>query len=761
VTSAQSPDEPRRPHSTHDFTTSTEESLNEVWADVKSPGGGRTYSVGTIEILSNVVAPKFSFVDVELPPAPAPVINRETVSQVVILQAVNDDQTIEWQRYFYGRNGSFEGGTEGSNARAISVWTAFDCHGAPDWAATRIAICGETFDRQLPLSQAGLLTAWAPDRPNGFIAVYNGLGDLLWTYHFFGTSTVAKSAITDLCIRVEQRGGTTHDVVTYCGISTHGVPGLSTPLDPLLPFGALTAPPSCTSGVHGASNNGTQDGQWDGIVGRVSRPQGGTGPGVAEFHSIVGGTAQDALFGIAEITPTRFAVVGSTSDSVATTASFPLSDACLNSQAGYCVGVMMLFEVVVGSNQFATALNLLSSKSIGGVSSEVATVARDVAVIPDSSVSPALLPLLHIVGSTTDAGMFSTAAGFQSVHGGGVDGFYLAALEVSGDLLIANGSWVGGAGDQVLTGVAAWAEFPDHLAFVGYDLDVGGSDLLVGSVFRDTTTVHSPPQNPPPPSLQLVLARGGTIGGPGPEFPCMMGSKQAMTSGISFKDRNLGLPAGGGIAMGPTGRVHVVGGTNELGYPFTDPGLFLGRDYSGELDGIRTVFDMLPLGVSRTDGTGTDKGNNTTPLPTLGDGGTTPVACRTPYGVRPGSPWPQAKRMLLDYLGPAPNQGVQPHIIVDRPHLDSGVIASAIDVGFPAGPIVFDQMEIWVTPGSATTYWLPWTPGYEGSLRWSLGTLLPSMTFTLQVYILVNTPLSCGGGPALQSIASPALTIDY
>jgi hypothetical protein len=751
MTSAQSPDEPRRAHSTHDFTSTTDEPRREVWADVKSPGGGRTYSVGTIEVEEVDGNSTFSFQPIALPPSPASSFSGSVLRQIVVLQAVGDDQGILWQRFFYGNSNLGEGDvTAGTNARAVSVWNVFDSEGDLDLDATRISISGETYDRELPLSQAGAITPWSQTRSNGFIAVYDGNGTLQWTHHFFGTGSAADSAITDLSIRVETRSSQLHDVVTYCGISSHGLPSSAAPLTPLLPFAATGA---CSAGVSGGSNNGIPGSQWDGIVGRISRSQAAMSTTVAEFHSIVGGTGQDGLFGIAELTTDVSGLVGSTSDFGTTASSFPFKALCLDGVLDYCVGVVMVFDssaVTAGTG----SLVLVESKPMGTVASGVHTVARDIAVVPDVVAG---LAHLHIVGSTDDPDFQNTTVqgGFQNSPGGGVDGFHVVALDlitINSTFAFINGSWFGGTGDQGLTGVASWPEFPDHVVLAGYDLAVANGEIAVASIFRDTT------QSIPP----LVLMRESRTGGSQSDLPARMGVNNATTTGLAFEEHGLGSPAGGGVAMGPTARVHVVGATDSDDYPVSGSP-FPGRSYFGDFDGIRTVFDMLPLGVSRTDGTGSFAGNVIAPLPTTGDGGTTPVACRTPYGIRPGSVFPDAKRILLDYEGLAPAQGVAPAILVDRPHIDSvSLVGAVIDVGFPlTTPVVINQMETWLNSSTSTTFLLPWTTGLEESLRWQLGTLpSASLTITLQFVVLLNNTLPCGGAN-LQSIASPALTIDY
>ena len=300
----------RIPYSTHDWTVSGAEPITafpEAWADVKSPGDGRQYTVGTIEVQYTGVGAEFSE-EFAFPVTGASGFDFTLLGvrrQVVMLQCTDATQSIVWQRYFYGS--STEAALRASNARAVAVWPT----GIP--TTTRIAICGETYDERLPEEGEGLeFTAATATSPTGFIAVLNGAGDLLWTHHVFGSDPSQSCAITDVSIRVEPDG---RETVTYCGISSHGDPGAGVPLSPVKPFAPITEDP--VSMVPTSSGGDTDHGlfQWDGIVGRVSFVP-GEGKGI-EFHSIVGGLEQDGLFGLAEIVfepegRDRFAVVGAT-----------------------------------------------------------------------------------------------------------------------------------------------------------------------------------------------------------------------------------------------------------------------------------------------------------------------------------------------------------------------------------------------------------------------------------------------------------------
>lgn len=212
-------------HSTHDSLEAQAglgvPDRNEAWADVKSPGDGRTYKVGTVRV--RVVEPEGSLTPTLFSGSPAlpsrgtgginltvPGVSR----QVVILQVTDADQNILSQRFFYGTNTT---AALPVNARGISVWPVRTADGALDLRNTRIAICGDSRDDALPFSQAPMGNTQNPFK--GYIAVYDGSLRLLWTHHFFGTRDGGHVAITDVSIRIEGD----QDVVTYCGVSVHGL----------------------------------------------------------------------------------------------------------------------------------------------------------------------------------------------------------------------------------------------------------------------------------------------------------------------------------------------------------------------------------------------------------------------------------------------------------------------------------------------------------------------------------------------------------
>jgi hypothetical protein len=538
-------------------------------------------------------------------------MNVNSPRQIVILQCTDASGVIQWQNYFYGGTPGLQFESEiqrATNARGISVWA-----GATD-EETRIAICGETYDDRLPMSQAPL--GWTqptlPSQPNatGFIAVYNGAGTLLWTHHFFGQLTSDSPgdpdcAITDVSIRTQLVGETLRDIVTYCGISSYGNPGTLLPwLEPVLPFDQW---------LTGTSDGQTDFGpnQWDGIVGRISRPHLNSydpqNPMIGllrEFHSIVGGPEQDGLFGIDEWTPDNFFAVGSAaySGGGAPAVSFPFrKEATGNPPTGsYRLGCLMLFVAPTG----ASPLDLAAGWALGTdghpFGATVSSIARDVMVARGSLGGFDV----RVVGATEDPGffgsVFAAATPGHDVLQGPSDGFLLGW---DGSF---RGVYVGGDGIDGLTGVGLWNEYDDHVQVVGYSEqpDVG-FDMLVASWFRDTA---ANPQNPP---FLFVPLRQTTIGGDGEDRPAVMGLMEATSTGLPFVTGlgpvadGVGNPAGGGIGVDPRARVTVVGRTRSSNFQPTIPlAGSAGRALLGSDDAVSTYLDMLPVGVGRTDGTG-------------------------------------------------------------------------------------------------------------------------------------------------------------
>jgi hypothetical protein len=119
----------------------------DTWTDVKTPGDGRIYSVGTTYAADTrpSAAPMFSG-----HPCPShPLFQaNSTMRSVAVLQIAEEDGSIlqSAQASFHGRAISQPNPQSGlSNyARAIAVLPGVDA------LDTRVVICGETFDSHLP-----------------------------------------------------------------------------------------------------------------------------------------------------------------------------------------------------------------------------------------------------------------------------------------------------------------------------------------------------------------------------------------------------------------------------------------------------------------------------------------------------------------------------------------------------------------------------------------------------------------------------------
>ncbi len=839
---------------THDATTTvanTPVGLPEAWVDVKATGGTRpgegwTFSVGTIEVVTTQPDdnPTFSDKDVVLPPVPVdpngfiiPGTATFGTKQIVILQArgpdavsytgPNADQDIRWQVYLYGQSGIDTGpvGRAATNARAVSVWPVVNEEGELDPLETRVAICGETFECILPNNQfppdplaifnggggwtkfggsANFALGYPRGLPSGFIAVYRGNGELLWTHQFFfqdlqivPPGQEGACAITDVSIRVEEVEGVMRDVVTYCGISSFGL--RSTETTSLTPWRAFDLPGGT---IEGANDNGL--GQWDGIVGRISNvhslnPVSGMAT-AKEFHSVVGGREQDGLWGLAEMPDDRFVVVGGTATMPASnpaigSAVFPFTTAGpppVGSGAtwpgvDHCVGTMLVFDASKTRNPNApNDLILEAAASLGragrfDVSTATATHLRDVVVQLDAfrDVEGQRRHRIVAVGGTNDPLLFSsfTTGGTVSLvpFGTGTDGFLVTAIDgillPIPDLLFARGTFQGGPGDGSWCGVHAWNEYLDHAVAYGH-VAGNGEDLQVASFFVDTPT---------PGSEDLVALRSDVFPTTPIEVPAAIGDIHAARvvttnglgvpqAGLGYETYGLGSPAGGGVAMDERGRVNVVGSTSTVGFPIG--GGPLARQHLSGTDAVRGVVSMLPVRVGRTDGTGAQLHSlGTIPaVPAGRTGATTPTCALSPFGTQIDMAVPELRRMLIDWEGgdPAPSppdpsnpgQLLPVHfLLVDRPRADTLWVGSIIQYGVPTAPPpgpLFADLENWVPSG--VTHSLA-VLGASQSFRIPLR--LPSatgVTFSVQVTTMLNTPLACTG----YTLAStPAIVFSY
>jgi hypothetical protein len=767
---------------THDWVNRASTSsgpTDDRWSDVKTPGDGRIYSVGTARPDSSdpFTNPLFSDSSVF---ADGTSLYVTSSRQVAVLQVVDSaNQSILWQRYFHGATLGQTGGGLSTHGRSVSVFPASDP------METRIAICGATFDQVLPkVEPAGTSnTNFGNTYSGGFLAIYNGAGDLLWSYHFFGDDPSGSTAVTDVSIRVE--GGV--DVVTYCGASANGVrapsPGNSSisTMAPYLPFDPPVNGIDATAGgdTHHASANNLPTNQWDGFVGRLTADHANpAGTVQVAFHSIVGGYTNDSLFGIAEIDADKFFVVGSVS------AAAPGSGSTLTAPITHQVpfnwptppnpafsflsssfnsfGTVFWFDA---TNTRATPrgkLDLLFSTLIGS-SEDYRTVARD--VIHHGG-------RVWIVGSTDDPTFSSldpnpavpplpapagTAAGFLLGAANLFAGFDLAS-HVYGLVDIAN--------ETHLTGISAWNEFPDHVAIAGWtETTDEGLDILAESWFYDAAT------------SRLRRIRTTQFGGSGHDLTC---HEAALANGLA----NPALVAfwelqGGGVAMDPRGRVSVVGCTFSS-YPNTIvdfPGS--GTLYpavlrapqqghkltSADADSVRTDFDMLPSGTTfgacRTDGTGPYLGWSPSSS-YAGDGGTTPACALAPFGNLIGSTPSLVQRTLIDLEGNLYGGSTNAAVLVDRPAPTSTLQGSVMQIGFPSTlPVVALGIETWINGPSAVGV-LYFTS--NTSLRIPLGTLPSgSQTFSIQFVSLVTLPpgATLCGNPTFTYAATPALILSY
>ncbi|MCA8973302.1 MAG: hypothetical protein KDC98_01205 [Planctomycetes bacterium] len=686
----------------------------------------------------------------------------------MILQVVDGNQDIQWQRYFYGWSPSVDNSVA-TAARAISVWPA----ATPQ--LTRIAICGESFDKELPLSQVGG-PAPVPDVTTGFIAVYDGQGTLLWTHHFYADNVEQYCTVTDLSVRVEVEGEMQYDVVTYCGMSTHGLV-TSGPLMPVAPFTNVASTATYNPGL---GNTQTGAGQWDGFVGRLRRPTGG--PTATDFHSIVGGSEQDSLYGLAELTETDFVVTGATrKDSVTPSQyAFPFTKSYdfsshpfytdWNDAHEYSVGTLSLFSLQ------GTGLVLFDSYWIGTVTENPEeptwTVGHDVAAIPyiysyytvGTTNDRTFLPTMQstIPGSTVANGSKSAVSSWATC-----DGFVLWSGSGTNTVGLFGSDEV----EDGFCGVAMWSEFWSYAAFAGWENPATGwTSMRCGSFSEGGRGLTVPG-----PSGKAV--REATITASGLQIPARAGDQNVFAGPTGAPSHVLDEPpyaprSNGGIAIDQRGRVNVVGYTFSDQYPYLAPGSgFLDGRQPGNVfiasDAVRTTMDMVPLGVSRTEGTGA-MANGSLPVqpPASGyTGATTPVGtCQSPFGWQVGvAPSAEVNRLLIDYAGPAPGSGLQGYVVLEGVFGSGGLALAALQIGLPGITYSYDPLGI---GGSTIELWTVNNPVFVGPGTTGLAheeILLPifapgSWRFTLQGLWALSTPLSCD--PA-GLIASPALVIDY
>jgi len=791
ITSAGVATGQRLVRSTYDWEQPVSGNWGEVWSDVKTPGDGRTYRVGTTQTShtdAGVFALMFSGVDtgmlnanLEGPPGMPDAANKI----VVVLQATDMSGTILWQRFFHGRESPgnpFD--VPSTYGRSIAV------HPAATPLETRIAVCGETFCWRLPLT---------PDRTQlatgsaGFIAVYNGNGLLLWTKLFYGHDD-ASTVITDVAIHAAVSGGIPVDVVTYCGLSANGVFSGSgaRPLDPLRPFPppGPVVPAPCTNTYaggdavnHPSGNPALASNQWDGIVGRLQVPHGAS-PGVIPTHlchSIVGGYPDwEGLFGIAEKNENEFAVVGTIQ--VAGTAMpdtrFPLTrpewrgtPICIGPGPA---GAFGSHGVIVEFDASAVAqggpLILKGSTLIGGDALGVNTVARDVLCQGG---------LYYVVGSTNGDGFDINQVGPTVAPSPGEShGYVLVTGDTNAEFL--NGMYFA----NVAVGVGGWNEYPDHVAVFGLLREVLPTsppsfehDFVVASLFRDTCAGGQ--------DALLLTLRQHRIVAPGNQVVDAIdpdnstGAATGFTSGLYALGTGpnwvnpfpLGGPGGGGVSVDARGNVTIVGCSDSTGYPVFPPVPMPGmpnpnisRDASAlistnSIDAVTSVIDLLPDGVFRSDGTG-DPALNWGPT---GNGGTTPACALSSFGSLIGVTPPALKRIFLDFEG-EPLAGGSVGLLVDRPPPTSSVLASIWRLGAPL-PTPWYQfphdVEMWIDPLTDPPFVAALPTG--GSTRQVFTGVPQGFSYLVQYLCLLATPLAgtpCAGTD-LTWAASPAMLFSH
>ncbi|MBZ0152635.1 MAG: hypothetical protein K8J09_14010 [Planctomycetes bacterium] len=856
--------------STHDWTpfvtyfpNPTLNPFDDAWADCKTPGGmprfdfssngftpdrRRTYCVGTTEVNTTLdhahtwtsgtqtwTVPPASFSGKPVGTAGLATLGFATENstdrrQVVILQCnrtdrgtdasgAQDENGIVWQQYFYGQTSQSVGElldyTHATNARAISVWEADAIED------TRIAICGETEDQRIPLSQSS--SSWVGGEASGYIAVLDGDGNLQWTYHFFTSATPPLAcAVTDVAVRVDAEGRT---IVTYCGITENGDPGVGSALHPVLPFLAPDSGlPAPTTGLSGGATLQTPgQGRWDGFVGRLiytPATQTTAATLVQLFHSTVSGPGQDGLFGLAEISPDRFVVVGST-EAAAGEEGFPIffgGGGLLT--APYQVGVALLFDASQTTLPSPGNLILEQSLALGAPNGNTATIARDVAVGLDVSLDRTVSgqpgvyqgAAIYVVGSTNDADFRPTASPLTpapgtsqpswvaapaptqgGTFGGGADGF-VAVLhdDIGVGLWPQTFCYWGGVGSDGLNGVSCWSEFPEHIAVTGFTPQGSSTDNGIGVTTYLLNNCYGPGvpagSNAAPNNTGLLLRlREDVVGGTRDDRPTVMGNTNAtddadtggLVSSGAFSTFQLGQPAaGGGVSVANDGRVTTVGRTSNSGTTYPVEGvnprpLDLGRD------AVRTDLDMVPksqsgvVGVGRTDGTGYQMTGAVFPIAGY-SGGTTPTCGLAPFGRRIGEALPGVARMLIDYEGEDPEQGVDnAAIVVTRPATVSGsVTAGLLMVGFPQNPPpVWEGVEYWMDLNSAVMLLDVWPANRSYRVPQNVLPTGGSGTVSFQLHCLLDltpgsgflgfTPVTHAPGCASTFVASPALWFTF
>jgi len=740
-----------------------------------------TTSIGAVAGVHSLFSNKVASV----PPLPFAVSDNAT-KPVVILQVADprEPDGIAWQAFFFGRDPNQFGTVHQSTfARAISVWPAVDATGEPDYARTRIAICGESWDPRLPPGDAPRPNWNTAYGPSGFIAVYSGEGDLLWSFPFYGQDISASTAVTDVSIRVTAEGD---EVVTYCGMSTNGnyqVPGGLGTMILVREFDSPGAPaPGCgVAYASGGYHNGVLPNViaygWDGFVGRITyRPPTPTVPATftTNFHSIVGGNGDDALFGLSELDDQIFSVCGTTKTvtNPTTTVVFPFTDATYNQQP-YCLwggesGVVLTFQ----DDPSQPKLVLISSYPIGSPgqstgASDLIWHGRD----PNG-------PRMYVVGTTSDPTFNLIPPNANAIKAnlvGPSDGY----VAIGNLLNLEYASLLSDASDLVDTvtsdylrrgavGIAAWNEFHDHIAVVGwaetYDPGLAAPEnrrITIDNLFRADAGLQR---------IRRGIIDAGSAGRRLDKPGTALGGFQnvQVSTNPQFTD-TVGSQPGGGCAVNPQGLVSVVGSMlfqyplGGTSFPVVGPSLQVRSNEGSVLanrDAVRLLADMLPTNVCRTDGVD---------CPSLGwvknsgDGGTTPPCARAMNGTIL-NPTPQLERIFIDFEG-LPAAGYAAAILVDRP--PSGfTTAGFLQLGFPLpDPVLLPNdlpgIELWAS-GQAVAQLNVFSGGssYREPLWGPAGLPAGSHQFSVQFISMQPGAALCGSSSFIYA-ASPALLVGY
>jgi len=727
--------------STHDWPTQAQPTAD-TWVDVATPEPGREFAVGATQPLTTGAGALFSGIATT---SPAPAVQ---TTQVVVVRGTDSAGQV-WQRYFHGDNGS----TLSSYPRAISVALA-----ATD-ADTRIAICGETFAPNLP-AQGNNATSTNTIATNGFVAVYDGLGTLLWSYLFFGTSIDEPTSVQDVSIRSDG----SQDFVTYCGMSANGVVTLPDPSSELTPVQGFLPPAMLPASQGGCGNfyaSGSDvrpAGQWDGFVGRLDASHANGNPARA-FHSVVGGDTHDGLVSLVELDDQglSFATCGWINGSAPQT-NFeppltrpyyvdPTNVVCPTSISG---GSQIRYGYVAVFNTaqlFAGLPLILTASTLIGTENGV-TEARDIAVLGDRIYVAGMTTAPDLVATLDGAAGYQT--GYQPVMLGTRQGFVASAADASLDWNMA--TFLNTDEQAAAIGITGWSSHPHHIYVTGWTERAANSNrkIYVTSILEDANR------------LQAIRSHTLAATGQGIEAP---GSDQGplVTMWDQLPQAMFGLRApSGAIAVDEQGRVTVVGATTgSMDWPVIPPpptslGPQPGHGSNASTDAVLASVDMLPPGVARTDGTGRTIASMNWQIGPGFSGGTT-TSCSNPI-----------QSMLIDYVGSAPAQDVEPLIVLDQPPdplptvaiLQLGLAgtpcagAPALSCPITAVPFAFGA-EYW----GNTTSILLLVASPPGLQQLPLGRLPASpLQVTVQFATLLGAPCSA---TSLQFALSPALMITY